>query len=311
MASDPFPYPDGRRRTGLRTVIVFALIAFALGIAVAVTLVRYYSAWVMPAPQSLTGQPAPSGGIGSMFVPPPEADTAPRSVDAAALEARLAALAGRLGTLEARAALIDRDSLLAASNAGRAESLLITFAARRAIDSGQSLGYLEPQLRARFGASQPRAVTTIIAAARSPVTVEELRVSLDTLAPELATGGINAGWWPSLHREITNLIVIRREGAPSPRPADRLMRIRRLLDARQVEAALAEVKRLPGASQAGAWTAAAERYVDAHRALDLLETVAIAGSGPAGPAPAPTTMIGPAPAPSPPIVPTTARTTNP
>jgi hypothetical protein len=309
MASDPTPYADRGRRTGLRTIILLALLAFAAGIAVAIGLVRYYSDWFMPNAQTVGETKTGQGGVGSMFVPPPEADSAPRSVDAIALEARLAALSGRLGGLEARAALIDRDSLVAAGNAGRAESLLIAFAARRAIDRGLVLGYLEPQLRARFGTTQRQAVATIITASRNPVTVEDLRLSLDTIAPQLATGGTSEGWWPSLHREITGLIVIRREGTPSPRPADRLQRIRRLLDARQVEAALAEVARLPGAGEAGAWTAAAGRYVEAHRALDLLETVAIVGPGQPDPA-AIMPQPGPArPSMTAPVVPTTATTT--
>ena len=323
MASDPTPYADSRGRTGLRTIILLALLAFAAGIAVTIGLARYYGHWLMTSPQTAGTAGAPSGGLGTMFVPPPEADSAPRTADALTLEARLAALSGRLGGLEARAALIDRDSMVAAGNAGRAESLLIAFAARRAIDRGLVLGYLEGQLRARFGAAQPRAVATIITASRNPVTVEDLRLSLDTIAPQLTTGGTSEGWWPSLHREITGLIVIRREGTPSPRPADRLQRIRRLLDARQVEAALAEVARLPGAGQAGAWTAAAGRYVDAHRALDLLETVAIVGPGQADPAaimpqPAPPrgSVTAPpvstaTPAAAPKTVPTTATTPTP
>lgn len=276
MASDPQFSATPTRRSNLRSILLLVGAAFIAGLIVAVVLVRYYAGWAGAPTRTAAGTTA-SSGIGSMFVPPPEADSTPRAPDAAALEARLGILSARLAGLESRAAMIDRDSELAAGNAGRAESLLIAFAARRAIDRGLSLGYLEGQLRNRFGATQPRAVATILDAAHNPVTVEDLRLSLDAIGPQLITGGTADGWWPSFHREITGLIVIHKEGTPSPRPSDRMARIRRLVDARQIEAAVAEVARMPGADQAGAWTAAANRYVAAHRALDIIETVAIIG----------------------------------
>lgn len=276
MASDPLSFsPPPPRRPGLRGALLFTALAFLAGIIVALGVVRYYSGWIAPAPTATA--PAGSNGNSPLFQPPPEADSAPRTVDAASLESRLDGLAARLGQLESRAGVIDQDSRMAAGNAGRAESLLVAFAARRAIDRGLSLGYLEGQLRARFGSTQPRAVDSIVEISRNPVTIEDLRLSLDTIAPTLATGGLSRGWWSSLHREIQSLVSIRKEGTPSPRPADRLERVRRMLDARDVEAALAEVQRLPGASQANAWRAAASRFVEAHRALDVIEAAAILG----------------------------------
>lgn len=310
MPSDLPPFSPPPRRSGLRGPILFGLLAFAAGIAVTVVLVRYYAGWMTAAPQAANGSTAP-GGVATMFQPPPEADTNPRTPDAALLDARLNTLTARLQELEARTAVVDQDSRVAAGNAGRAESLLIAFAARRAIDRGLGLGFLEGQLRARFGASQPQAVATIIDAARNPVTIEDLRLSLDTIAPQLANGGTRDGWWPSLHREITTLIIIRKDGTPSPRPADRLQRIRRMLDARQVEAALAEVARMPGASQAGAWTAAARRFVDAHRALDLIETVAVIGPGAVDPEAVMPQRAVQRPAAGAPAIPTHATTSAP
>ena len=46
---------------------------------------------------------------------------------------------------------------------------LVAFAARRTIERGQSLGYLETQLRVRFGSTQQAAVDRVIAAAQKPV----------------------------------------------------------------------------------------------------------------------------------------------
>lgn len=282
--SDAIVEPS-RSRNGVRNALLFAALTFAAGIAVAVGVIRQYSSWMLPAGRqeaaatgNTTQMPA-----GMLFQPPPEAGAPPTrpipqaAADPAMTQAREMTLSAQIAALEARAAIIDRDSRAAAGSAARAEALLVAFAARRATDQGLVLGYVEDQLRLRFGAAQPRAVATIVTAAKEPVTLEELRLGIDTLAPDLTTGSMANGWWPSLQRELAGLVVIRKEGTPSPRPADRLDRIRRLIDSGRVEAAMAEVARLPGARQAGGWTRAATRYVETHRALDLIEMAAIAG----------------------------------
>ncbi|MGC7532570.1 hypothetical protein ACPWML_26485, partial [Pandoraea pneumonica] len=68
-----------------------------------------------------------------------------------ALDSRETALAAQLSALEARTASIDSTTAAAAAQAGRAEAMMVAFAARRAIDRGVTLGYLEVQLRERFG----------------------------------------------------------------------------------------------------------------------------------------------------------------
>lgn len=264
--------------------IWFVLLAFVLGIAVTALFVSQYRQWLPRGAQAMF-DPAPVNGAeatpspGTGFEPPPEAGAAARALNSDVLNARQAAIAAQLATLEARAAMIDRDSHAAANNAARAEALLIAFSARRAIDRGLALGSIEPQLRQRFEVSQPGAVNTIVAASRAPVTLEDLRVALEARGPDLATGVSTDGWWTSLRRELSSLVVIRHEGTPSPRAADRLARVRRLVDAGQVEAAVTEFARLPGAPKAAAWIAAARRYVQAHAALDTIETAAILGQG--------------------------------
>jgi hypothetical protein len=47
------------------------------------------------------------------------------------------------------------------------------------------------------------------------------------------------------------------------------------LSAGDVDQALAETMRLPGATRAGDWTGRARRYVAAHRALDEIESAAL------------------------------------
>ena len=218
---------------------------------------------------------------------------APPPVDPATLLTQEAALAGRLAALEARAAAVATDAAAAGAQATRAEALMVAFAARRAIDQGTGLGYLEEQLRTRFAATQPRAVAIVIAAAREPVTVEDLRQGLDAIAPGLQAGSREGDWWTNARRELGNLVVLRPEGTPSTAPTDRLDRAHRLLDDGQVDQARAEVARLPGAGQAGAWLAAARRYALAHQALGVIETAAILGQAQGAQAPPP---MGPAPA---------------
>ncbi|MFS0773073.1 hypothetical protein [Sphingomonas sp. 1P08PE] len=198
------------------------------------------------------------------------------AVDPAALVTREAALAAQLAALEARAAAVATDAAAAGTQATRAEALMVAFAARRAIDRGTGLGYLEEQLRTRFVTAQPRAVAVVIQAARTPVTTEDLRQGLDAIAPALQAGG-ESGWLTQVRRELGHLVVLREEGTPSTAPVDRLARARRLLDDGRVDAARAEVARLPGAGQANAWLAAARRYSLAHQALDMIETAAILG----------------------------------
>ena len=62
----------------------------------------------------------------------------------------------RVSALEQRMSEIDVQSRSAVGNADRAEGLLVAFAARRALDRGVGLGFLEGLLRQRFGQSQPR-----------------------------------------------------------------------------------------------------------------------------------------------------------
>jgi hypothetical protein len=204
----------------------------------------------------------------------------------------------RVAQLEQRVGQISQQSQAAAGNADRAEGLLVAFAARRALDRGVPLGYIEGLLRQRFGDSQRQAVATIITAARQPVTLEELQTGLQEVGPQLIGGGPDQDWWTALRAELGELINIRKGGTPSTLPAERLQRAKRRLDAGQVDVALAEVLRMPGQESAAEWIADARRYVSARRALDMIETAALLDprNPPEGaPMPAPTLTPGPRP----------------
>jgi hypothetical protein len=182
--------------------------------------------------------------------------------------------ARRLAALEQRFGQIDSSSRVAVGSADRTEALVAAFAARRAIDRGVALGFLERMLQVRF-ASQPRAVGAIIAAAREPVTLAQLQSELDTLGPQLMGAPPDQSWWGAFRDELGSLIVVRRAETPSAEPSQRLDRAKRWLQAGEVAAAAAEVQRMPGHDYASDWAARARRYALAHQALDLIENAAL------------------------------------
>lgn len=263
------------RRPWLRIVAAISL-AFTAGMLAMAFGVRLLPTVIWPGAAARTDRaaavaPAPPAPPAMVVV----RAAGPAPVDPAALLRQQAALAAELGTLEARTAALRGDADAAGGRATHAEALLIAFAARRTLDRGLALGYLEEQLRRRFS-GQPQAVATIIDAARDPVTLADLKLSLDAVAPVMATGAAS-GWWASFRHELAGLIVIHRGGSPSPLPGDRLARARLLLDVGRVDAALTEVAHLPGGGDTSAWSGAARRYVGARQALDLIEEAAITG----------------------------------
>ncbi|WP_137679721.1 hypothetical protein [Aurantiacibacter suaedae] len=184
-------------------------------------------------------------------------------------------LDARVAAMEQRLTRLDLQSQAAAGNAARAEGLLIAFAARRALERGAPLGYLEDQLRLRFGDAQPNAVDSVIEAGRNPVTLDSLLARLDALSETMADSPSDEGFADWLGREMSELFVIRREGTPSPVAKRRLERARLFLQTGRANAALAEVRNLPNAESAARWIRDAERYAKAQQAIELLETTAV------------------------------------
>lgn len=195
-----------------------------------------------------------------------------------------AADAARIATLESRLAAIESQAQAAAGSAGRADAMLVAFAARRAIDRGVALGYLEPLLVQRFGHQHQAAVATIVTASRDPVRLDSLVTEYQALGATLRGGGPEESWWDGFRRELGSIISIHRADTPSPQPQARYERALASLESGEVDAALAETMRLPGAANAQPWVAKARRYIAAHRALDEIESAALLGN-PATPAP--------------------------
>ena len=130
-------------------------------------------------------------------------------------------------------------------------------------------------MRLRFGAARPNAVRTVVETARDPITLDQLLARLDGLEPRLAQSPQGEGSLEWLSRELGSLFVVRREDAPSPAPQRRLERARLFLESGRIEAAVSEIRLMPGASEARDWIADAERYARAQRALEQLETAAL------------------------------------
>jgi hypothetical protein len=197
------------------------------------------------------------------------------SANLAATDATLAAAAAKVSALEQRLAELNQQAIAAAGQAGEAEALLVAFAARRAIERGQPLGYLESQLRVRFGNTQPVAVDRVIAAAQKPVTLAMLGETFERLSPQLIGGVKGEGTWDWLNREMSELFVIRHADMPSPTPESRAARVREALAGGRIGVAIAEVERMPGKDAATEWLAHARDYAMTEHALDQLETASL------------------------------------
>ena len=184
----------------------------------------------------------------------------------------------QIAQLQARLARVENATQRAEGFAGRADALVIAFAARRAIDRGVALGYLEPLLMDRFGSQHEQAVATIITVSRDPVRLNDLIAEYETLGPALRRGGPQESWWAGFRRDLGTLIEVHPAQKPAVNPDARYQRARLRLDTGDVDQALAETMRLPGAGNAADWVNKARRYIAAHRALDEVESAALLGA---------------------------------
>lgn len=181
----------------------------------------------------------------------------------------------RIASLENRIAAVENATARAEGSAGRADALVVAFAARRAIDRGVALGYLENLLVDRFGAQHRAAVATVITASHQPVRLDDLISEYDALGPDLRRGGPGDSWWSDIRREFGELVEIHSAERPASNPEARYARARQQLAGGNVDQALAETMRMPGAARAGDWIGKARRYIAVHRALDEIESAAL------------------------------------
>lgn len=214
-----------------------------------------------------------------------------------------AALEQHISALEQRLARIDLQAAAAEGNTARAEALLVALAARRAVERGAELGYLEDQLRLRFGTARPAAVDAVIGAAKQPVTLVQLSAELNQLTPVLSGEAPEQGAWSRFRRQMSDLFVVHRTAPGTSNVESRLAQAQLLLRTGQVDGAAELVAGLPGRAAAGDWIAKAKRYSGAMQALDQIEQAALsepeklkAGTGEAVRQPGP--AVDPAPAPT-------------
>ncbi|MBN8810158.1 MULTISPECIES: hypothetical protein [Sphingomonas] len=272
MSDETFA-PAAPRVPWWRSASLIGTIAFAGGIGVTIGAVGLAGGL---SPRAPAPAPLPSPNASAQ----PAIPALPPGTDLATLSARETQLAGKLDQIELRLRDADGSARNAASYATRAERMMIVLATRRALERGQPLGPLEGQLKQRFGEHDGDAVAAILRAAAQPVTLEDLRLALDTLGPRLANDPSDS-LWNRVRRMLGNLVVLRQADTPSPLPAERLRRARRALDRGDVEAALAEVAHMPGVAVAESWTSAARRYVAARTGLAEIERAAMDVPSPA------------------------------
>jgi hypothetical protein len=258
-------------RTGLGwgTRFLIALVLIISGAAAATWGLAHYEPaarflGIVPAPQPVLLTPKPV-----VMNSQPQASAVSPADDSRAQQDQ------RIADLENRIARVESATARAEGSAGRADALVIAFAARRAIDRGVALGYLENLLVDRFGAQHRAAVATIITQSHQPVRLDDLIDQYDSLGPDLRRGGPQDNWWTTFRRQLGDIVEIHSVDRPATNPEATYERARQRLVSGNVDQALAEVMRLPGATRAGDWITKARRYIAVHRALDEIESAAL------------------------------------
>lgn len=284
------PRPAPRSSGSSRAIVAVGLLAFVLGVVLS-GWIAWRSGLTL---ERVLGREQPTRTIAApATAPQAAAPLAPLSANPALAEG---GFDQRLAGLEQRLARLDIQAEAVSGNTARAEALLIAFATRRMIDRGSPLGYLEDQLKVRFADAQPNAVATIIAAAQRPVTLDQLAAQLQAMAPALAQAPKDESGWRRVQREVSGLFVIRSDRRATQDPTMRIDRAQLLLHEGRIDAAIAEVRQLPGAAGASGWIAAAQRYVTAQRALDLIESTALIAPLPQQQIQTPSPLVAPPPA---------------
>ena len=259
------------RSSRVRFIVALALLAFIGGLAAMAWIMTHWRSERVAAPAQTSEAAAGQAAREQIIVPPDSVASArPPALVLSAEQQDL-----RMLDLEQRMARLAVAAQAASGYANRAEAMMIAFAARRALDAGQPLGYVEGQLRLLFSEAQPKAVATIVNAAADPVTIGSLRGRLATIGNELDQGEPGESWWAGAMRELRGLAVIQRADAPSPEPSERLIRARLALEAGKIDDAMNEVAALPQRPATQAWLERARRYNEARRALDVIEAAAI------------------------------------
>ncbi len=189
-------------------------------------------------------------------------------------EAQVNELQSQVGALGVR---VEGAVTGAAQDAQTAQSVMLAAAARRAIETGQALGPLEPPLRARFGQSYAGPVEALVAASARPVTLTRLQQDFDRIEGALASEPAAASdWWTSFKSAIDSIVSVRRAGESHVDPAAQTALAAQRLANGDVAGAAAIMARLPASPTATGWLADARRYRAAQAAIAQIEAAALA-----------------------------------
>jgi hypothetical protein len=110
------------------------------------------------------------------------------------------------------------------------------------------------------------------------VRLTDLIAEYQDLEPQLVGPPADEGLWTGIKRGLSSLVSVHRSDRPSSQPQARYDRALSYLMSGEVDSALAETMRLPGAGRAREWINSARRYVAVHRALDEIESAALVGA---------------------------------
>lgn len=189
-------------------------------------------------------------------------------------EAQVNELQSQVGALGVR---VEGAVTGAAQDAQTAQSVMLAAAARRAIETGQALGPLEPPLRARFGQSYPGPVEALVATSARPVTLTRLQQDFGRIEGALASDPAAASdWWASVKSAIDSIASVRRAGEAHVDPAAQTALAAQRLANGDVAGAAAILARLPPSPAATGWLADARRYRAAQAAIAQIEAAALA-----------------------------------
>jgi hypothetical protein len=147
----------------------------------------------------------------------------------------------------------------------KSEAILLALATRRRVERGQDLGQLDKQLRSRFEQNWPEEVETVVNFSKDPVTFDNLVLGLEMI-DQGQKETIGVGLWTKLAEQFQELFVQRSSG---------LEQVRILLENKNLELAIIEVRQLVNTVSAKDWLTDAERYLEAMEALDRIENAAL------------------------------------
>ena len=156
----------------------------------------------------------------------------------------------------------------------KSEAILLALATRRRVERGQDLGQLDKQLRSRFEQNWPEEVETVVNFSKDPVTFDNLVLGLEMI-DQGQKETIGVGLWTKLAEQFQELFVISRKSTRPVQRSSGLEQIRILLENKNLELAIIEVRQLVNTVSAKDWLTDEERYLEAMKALDRIENAAL------------------------------------